>query len=150
MDSSELVSGEGARCGKLGALWAFSLAMAGAGIVGGIAVIESPLRTVCVSHCDKAPRDIASICAAIDSFMSANDGHAPDSLDVLVTPDPAGETYLKGRTVIPLDPWSNPYFYEPPMGGHSYRVYCLGHDGQPGGVGSDADIDNWTISAAKR
>jgi type II secretion system protein G len=106
-------------------------------------------RTVFVSHCDKAPRDIASICAAIDSFMRAHDGQAPESLELLVTPDAHGYTYLKHRTVIPTDPWSNPYGYEPPTNNRDYRVFSLGKDGRPGGKGDDADIDNFTIVAAK-
>lgn len=40
---------------------------------------------------------------------------------------------------VPLDPWGNPYVYEPQA--DSYLVlYSLGADGKPGGEGTDADV----------
>ena len=40
---------------------------------------------------------------------------------------------------IPLDPWGNPYVYEPQS--DSYLVlYSMGADGKPGGEGTDADV----------
>jgi len=39
---------------------------------------------------------------------------------------------------VPLDPWGNPYVYEPD--GTSVILYSLGADGQPGGEGTDADV----------
>jgi len=42
---------------------------------------------------------------------------------------------------VPPDPWGNPYRYSPrPSGTHSFSLYSLGADGQPGGEGLDADI----------
>ena len=42
---------------------------------------------------------------------------------------------------VPLDPWGNAYLYAPrPSGHHSFTLYSLGADGQPGGEGHDADI----------
>ena len=39
------------------------------------------------------------------------------------------------------DPWGNAYLYAPrPSGHHSFTLYSLGADGQPGGEGHDADI----------
>ena len=40
---------------------------------------------------------------------------------------------------VPLDPWGNPYMYEPQS--DSYLVlYSMGADGKPGGEGTDADV----------
>lgn len=40
---------------------------------------------------------------------------------------------------VPLDPWGNPYVYEPQS--ESYLVlYSLGADGKPGGEGTNADV----------
>lgn len=42
---------------------------------------------------------------------------------------------------VPRDPWGNAYQYAPrPSGHHSFTLYSLGADGQPGGEGHDADI----------
>jgi hypothetical protein len=38
-----------------------------------------------------------------------------------------------------VDPWNNPYQYV--RKGKDYRVFSLGRDGKPGGVGLDADFD---------
>jgi general secretion pathway protein G len=96
-----------------------------------------------------AKTDIANLEQAIDSYAINNMGKAPDSIDVLIQPDENGNTYLKGYTEVPLDPWKNPYFYVPPSGNQPYRVGSYGKDGQPGGEGEDADIDNFTIKSRK-
>ncbi len=89
-----------------------------------------------------AKTDINAICNAIDNYMINNASKAPDNLEVLTTKDEHGESYLKA---LPLDPWKNPYVYEPPTGGQDYRVVSYGQDGVQGGQGKDADIDNVTI-----
>jgi general secretion pathway protein G len=90
--------------------------------------------------------DISQISNAIQSYMINNGGKAPDSLDVLEQKDQSGHSYL---VKIPLDPWKNPYVYEPPQGNDSYRVLTYGKDGAPGGEGDDADIDNISILERK-
>ena len=69
-----------------------------------------------------------------------------EGLQALVE-EPAGvrDWYGKylGRSVIPNDPWGNPYVYKSP-GQHNtdgYDLYSLGPNGQGGG---DDDIDNWS------
>ena len=94
--------------------------------------------------------DIVSICQAIDNYTILNSGEAPATLDVLLTRDGQGQTYLHNRTELPLDPWGNAYGYEPPTYSADYRVFSLGKDGLPGGSGDDADIDNVTIDASSR
>lgn len=48
--------------------------------------------------------------------------------------------YLDGD--MPVDPWGNPFYYEPPTGGimDVPKVYSLGADNTPGGTGMDEDI----------
>jgi general secretion pathway protein G len=90
----------------------------------------------------KAESDISQLVMTIDSFYAIK-GRFPESLEELTIPDESGEPFLRR---LPVDPWTNEYYYEPPMGGSSqYRVYTLGRDGQPGGEGEDQDIDNTMI-----
>jgi general secretion pathway protein G len=52
--------------------------------------------------------------------------------------------YLKGGR-IPIDPWGQDYQYAAPgeHNSHGYDIWSWGADGQPGGEGVDADINNW-------
>ncbi len=42
------------------------------------------------------------------------------------------------------DPWGNPYQYLLPGTRGEVDIFSLGADGQPGGVGNDADIGSWS------
>lgn len=53
------------------------------------------------------------------------------------TPNWNGPYLNKG---LPADPWNKPYLYTPPAPGVAATVSTLGKDGQPGGVGADADV----------
>ncbi len=90
--------------------------------------------------------DISQITNAIDSYMISNGGKAPESLEILEQPDENGHSFLKK---IPLDPWKNPYVFEPGVGNEPYRVLSYGKDGAPGGEGDAADITNLTILERK-
>ena len=46
--------------------------------------------------------------------------------------------YLK--KTVPADPWGNPYQYRAPGTKSEYELVSLGKDGQPGGIGDNADI----------
>jgi general secretion pathway protein G len=50
------------------------------------------------------------------------------------------------RRAVPNDPWGRPYIYSFPgeRNAGSYDLKSLGRDGQPGGVGEDADIGGET------
>jgi general secretion pathway protein G len=53
--------------------------------------------------------------------------------------------YLK-KSVIPADPWGNPYNYKCCPGDHGeYDLWSDGADGKPGGEGENADIASWTV-----
>lgn len=90
----------------------------------------------------KAKVDITSIESALKEYAINNGGKWPDSLEVLVTPDQNGHTYLDQKS-MPKDPWGHEYMYEAPGSGQPQpRIFSYGADGQPGGEGKDADIDN--------
>lgn len=94
----------------------------------------------------KVEVDITSIDVAIKEFAIANGGKFPDRLEELTTPElGTGRTYLGGDH-IPRDPWGREYMYEPPGPGQPMPIVrSYGRDGQPGGEGDDADIDNVSI-----
>lgn len=110
------------------------------------AVATDAIRNLFVATRTRAKMDVSTISSAVESYMIEHAGKAPDSLEALVTPDESGRTYLKDRTQVPNDPWKSPYGYEPPSGQRGFRVYSYGADGQAGGQGDDADIDNFTIA----
>jgi general secretion pathway protein G len=116
-------------------------------ILGLLALVVMPnlIGRFFTAQREVAKVNIIALCDAIDTFTIENGGRAPENLTILVTPDANGRTYLRDQTTVPVDPWKNEYGYDPPTAGRSYRVYSLGKDGQPGGEGDDADIDNFTI-----
>jgi general secretion pathway protein G len=116
-------------------------------IIGLLATLVVPnvIQKIAVAFGGKAKSDIIAIESALKEYAIQNGGKYPDSLEVLVTPDANGHTYLEGKK-LPKDPWHNEYMYDPPSPGHPEpRIYSYGKDGQPGGEGDDADISNETI-----
>ena len=78
----------------------------------------------------------------ISRFPTADEG-----LNLLVR-RPADESAARGwagpylqQDSVPLDPWGNPYHYEPTSGdSQPFAVFSYGADGKPGGQGFDADV----------
>jgi len=66
--------------------------------------------------------------------------------------DPAARERWKGpylEGAVPLDPWGNPYQYQPPASsGQMFQLISFGADGKPGGTGTDADIGQDTLPAS--
>ena len=59
---------------------------------------------------------------------------------------PANEPKWAGPYVqkaVPPDPWGRPYTYKLPGEHGEYDLFSLGKDGQPGGTGDAADVNNW-------
>lgn len=46
------------------------------------------------------------------------------------------------RKSVPLDPWGKPYIYNVPGEKSDFDLVSYGKDGQPGGTGEAADINN--------
>ena len=67
-------------------------------------------------------------------LYAAQHGKYPENLDELTRVDAAGQSLL---VELPLDPWKNPYVYEPPLTPDSrFRILSYGADGAPGGEGA--------------
>jgi general secretion pathway protein G len=108
----------------------------------GTLVVPNVMKRFAQASRTTAKADITAIMSALEEFAINNAGNFPDSLEVLVTPDENGHTYIKGPVgKLPRDPWKNEYIYEPPQPGHPVpRILSYGKDGQPGGEGDDRDI----------
>lgn len=116
-------------------------------IIGLLATLVVPnvLQRLGKANEGKVKSDITAISSALEEYAMNNAMRFPDSMEVLVTPDVNGYTYLKQKT-LPKDHWQREYMYEPPQPGQPEpRVYSLGKDGAQGGEGEDRDIDNFTI-----
>ena len=122
------------------------LALCIAGPVGMVALglaatlfVPTIARKLFVAQTTKAKAHITAIARAADDYAVLNNGRYPSELEVLITPDANGATFL-GRTDWPIDPWGRPYEYHllPPP--HEPHIFTLGADGQQGGEGEDQDI----------
>lgn len=106
-------------------------------------VLPNVLGKLARAQIAKAKADISQINQALTSFAVLNGSRYPTSLELLVTPDENGFTYLDMRK-LPKDPWDNPYLYEAPSPSESRpRVLSYGKDGVPGGEAVNGDLDNW-------
>jgi general secretion pathway protein G len=101
-----------------------------------------------------AATQIATFKSALNMYALDN-GQPPTTqqgLDALVaepssTPRPRNwkGSYMADVTVIPNDPWDNPYVYQSPgPNGEDFFIMSYGADGREGGTGNDADIDSAT------
>jgi general secretion pathway protein G len=102
--------------------------------------------SLATTSCPIIPSDLMTIDHALQEFRKDHDDW-PEAIEALIVPGEDGWTYLDRRT-LPLDPWKRPYRYDPPTETEARgRVYTLGRDGVPGGVGEEADVDSWSVGA---
>ncbi len=98
----------------------------------------------------RAAADIESIEQSLAMFKLDN-GFYPNTeqgLEALVSKPETGRIpkkypergYLKN---VPVDPWENPYVYLSPGVHDDIDIISYGADGEPGGDGSNADIESW-------
>ncbi|MBP1684002.1 MAG: type secretion system protein GspG [Deltaproteobacteria bacterium] len=92
----------------------------------------------------KALADIKGIEEALHLFKLDN-GFYPTTdqgLQALVTRPSNARNYSPDGYLekVPVDPWGNPYAYF--CDGQNYIIKSYGGDGQEGGEGKNADIDN--------
>ena len=92
--------------------------------------------------------------AQLDAFGKALDqyrldtGHYPSTemgMNALMV-KPANEPKWDGpylTKALPADPWGNAYQYRQPGEHGDYDLFSYGKDGQAGGEGENADINNW-------
>jgi len=119
-------------------------------IIGLLATLVVPnvMRNLGKAYLTKAKVDIKAIDQAIEEYAMEHAGIYPDSLEVLIEKDENGQAYLK-REELPRDPWNLEYLFDPATDGSNYRIYTLGKDGQPGGEGDNADMDQISILKSK-
>jgi general secretion pathway protein G len=100
----------------------------------------------------KAVMDIKSIETALSLFHMDN-GFYPSTeqgLEALVEKPSTGRIpndYKEGGYLkkVPLDPWKNPFIYISPGAYGDYDLISYGNDGEEGGEGKYADINNWEL-----
>jgi len=100
----------------------------------------------------KAITDIKSIETALSLYQMDN-GFYPSTeqgLEALVEKPTTGRipvNYNEGGYLkkVPLDPWKNPYIYISPGAHGDYDLISYGNDGEEGGEGKFADINNWEL-----
>ena len=99
-----------------------------------------------------ARHDIATVMQALKLYKLDNQRYptSEQGLQALIakpTTGPMPNNWKTGGYLdkLPKDPWGNPYQYLSPGIKGEVDVFSLGADGQPGGVGIDADIGSWDL-----
>lgn len=99
-----------------------------------------------------AKQDIATIVQGLKLYRLDNQRYptTEQGLQALVIKPTSGPDASGWKTggyldKLPKDPWGNPYQYLSPGIRGEIDVFSLGGDGQPGGVGKDADIGSWEL-----
>ena len=100
----------------------------------------------------KAKTDIKGIESSLGLFKLDN-GFYPTTeqgLKALVEKPTVGRIPTKFPTggylkKVPQDPWGHDYVYLSPGVHGDYDLLSYGADGEPGGEGYDADIQNWNL-----
>lgn len=119
------------------------------GILGALVVPKLMGRTG-ESRVAAAKVDISTLMQALKLYKLDNQRYPTteqglQSLVAKPTTGPATPNWKVGGYVekLPKDPWGNPYQYMAPGIHGEVDLFSLGADGQPGGVGEDADIGSW-------
>jgi general secretion pathway protein G len=91
-----------------------------------------------------AASQVSRLAMAVESYY-LDTGTTPDSLEDLVNEpsDASGWNgpYVKASSL--KDPWGRDYEYTYPGEHAEFDIVSLGADGQPGGEGKNADLNNW-------
>ena len=91
-----------------------------------------------------ASSQVSRLAMAVESYY-LDTGSTPESLEQLVN-EPSDATGWNGPYVKPSslkDPWGREYEYSYPGEFAEFDIVSLGADGQPGGEGKNADLNNW-------
>lgn len=112
-----------------------------------------------MGHPDDAKRTMAgaqigSLETALESYRLDN-GTYPSTeqgLQALIEAPTSGKVPIKWREggymkkrKVPTDPWGNAYVYLSPGTHSDFDIISYGADGESGGEGADADVNNWEI-----
>ncbi|MHB8915905.1 MAG: type II secretion system major pseudopilin GspG [Thiobacillus sp.] len=99
------------------------------------------------SEVKTARAQIEGLEKALDQYR-IDTGHYPSieqGLAALNT-KPSDEARWAGpylKKALPNDPWGKPYQYRMPGEHSEVDIFSYGSDGQPGGTGNNADVQNW-------
>ncbi|MED5370626.1 MAG: type II secretion system protein GspG [Myxococcota bacterium] len=117
-------------------LWTF-LGLGAALGVGAAALVDEDAALVRgEQHAIATELQISAIEQALEDFH-AQHGRYPQTLDGL-------RPYFDSGAV-PKDYWRRPFRYRMPGEHGPYDLWSYGRDGEPGGVGEDADIEAWSM-----
>lgn len=99
------------------------------------------------SETQVARAQITALGKALDQYR-IDTGRYPSTQQGLAALNtaPPGEGRWAGPYLaksVPADPWGRPYLYQAPGRHGDYDLQSLGHDGQAGGSGDDADVVSW-------
>jgi general secretion pathway protein G len=112
-----------------------------------------------MGHPEEAKRtmtaaQISGLETALETYRLDN-GNYPSTeqgLQALIDPPSSGKLAKKWREggymtkgKVPKDPWANEYVYLSPGSHTDFDIISYGADGESGGEGNDADINNWEI-----
>ena len=118
-------------------------------IVGLLAGIVAPrfFKQLGKSKADTAGAQIAGLEKALDQYR-IDTGQYPSSEQGLaaLNTKPADGARWNGpylKKSVPNDPWDKPYQYRMPGEHGEVDIFSFGSDGQPGGTGDAADVQNW-------
>jgi general secretion pathway protein G len=99
-----------------------------------------------------AKQDMRALESALNMYRLDNYTYptTDQGIEALVTrptspPDPRNWQEGGYFDRLPKDPWGNPYQYLNPGQHGQFDLYSLGADGQLGGAGVNADINNWKL-----
>lgn len=99
------------------------------------------------SEVKTARAQIEGLEKALDQYR-IDTGHYPSTEQGLaaLNTKPADEPRWGGpylKKALPNDPWGKPYQYRMPGEHGEVDIFSYGSDGQPGGTGDGADVQNW-------
>jgi general secretion pathway protein G len=83
----------------------------------------------------------------LDNYTYPTTDQGIEALVTRPTSPPDARNWQEGGYFdrLPKDPWGNPYQYLSPGQHGQFDLYSLGADGQLGGAGVNADINNWKL-----
>jgi len=119
-------------------------------IIGLIMGLVGPrvLNYLTESKAKAAKIQIESFSSALDLYFLDNGRYPSSSEGLTALVQRPGSVmswngpYLKG-SIVPNDPWGNPYLYRSPGQHGTYDIMSYGADGQEGGTGTASDIVSW-------
>ena len=101
-----------------------------------------------------AAAQISGLETALETYRLDNGSYpsTEQGLQALIEAPTAGKLPQKWRDggymtkgKLPKDPWGNDYIYLSPGSHTDFDIISYGGDGESGGEGNDADVNNWEI-----